>query len=344
MTNKLKLAAVCGFLVLILAGCGEKSDLKAELDAIEFEAELPAVNITDCRYLSQADEEVYKQQIAACELYNEVYRLTDGNVFKEKYEDVKEKRLFHECYNKRKEMNLDIATALNDNVRAMVYSVEDCENISAYLKRVIDDTEDFYDYYDAYMNAEGDIGPACNILKAFYERSNILAFRFMNENRDDMISSAVQRIVENSYSTDDLHKYISENNDLIKALNTVFGGVSGEYSDLITTSEIRLVRRMLEESNNLAADDIDSLMYQLGEPSPEPTHTATPEPTEKPTHTPEPEDDRTPAPQRTPAPTPAPARVPATTAPVRIPVEVPTQPQVIVPETPVSTPEIYIFN
>ena len=340
MTNKLKLAFLCGILVLILVGCGENSELKAELDAIEFEAELPAVNITDCRYLSQADDEVYRQQIAACELYNEAYRLTDGNVYKKKYKDIKEKKLFHECYEKRKTLDLGIATALNDNVNAMVYSVEDCENIRAYLKRVIDDTEDFYDYYDAYVNASDDIGPACNILKSFYERSNILAFRFMNEHREDMVHSAVQRIVKNSYETEDLHKYISENNDLIKALNTVYGGVSTEYTKLVTEAEIRLVRRMLEESNTLAAEDIDKLMYQLGEATPAPTEEPTPEPTEEPTQSPEPTEEPTQRPQITDAPT----RTPVTPAPAQIPAVVPTQRPVIVTEAPTSTPEIYIFN
>ncbi|MBQ3427104.1 MAG: hypothetical protein IJH37_08175 [Clostridia bacterium] len=350
MTNKLKLAGICGALVLILAGCGEKSELKAELDTIEFEATLPAVNITDCRYLSQADDEVYKQQIAACELYNEAYRLTDGIIYKKKYEDVKKKKLFHECYDKRKSMNLEIATALNDNVRAMIYSVEDCENIGAYLKRVVDDTEDFYDYYYAYVNSDGDIGPACSILKAFYERSNILAFKFMDENSEDMIKSAVKRIVDNSYATEDLHKYISENNDLIKALNTVFGGVSQEYSELITTSEIRLVRRMLEESNNLAADDIDKLMNQLGESTPEPEASPTPkpteEPTERPTRTPEPVKQRTPEPQRNNVPVSEPTRAPVTPAPapVQVPVVVPTQQPVVITEPPVPTPEVYIFD
>ena len=71
MTSKIKLIALSGLLVLILAGCGEKSEFATELDAIRFNAELPAVEITDCRYLSQADDEVYKQQIAACELYHE---------------------------------------------------------------------------------------------------------------------------------------------------------------------------------------------------------------------------------------------------------------------------------
>ena len=353
MKSRIMLIVLSGILISALAGCGEKSGLATELDAIEFEAELPAVGITDCRYLAQADDEVYKQQIAACELYNEAYKLTNGNVFKRKYRDVNATKVFHACYDKRREMNLKIATTLNDNVKAMIYSVEDCDNIPAYLRRVIDDTEDFYDYYDAYVNADGDIDPACRILTAFYERSNILAFRFMKENKDDMIHSAVQKIVKNSLATEDLNKYISENNDLVKALNIVYGGVSEEYGELITNSEIRLVRRMLEEANKFAADDIDKLMRQLGEPTEEPKLTPSPEPTEEPTEKPTEKPTeipvRTIAPERTVAPAPtaapviptrAPSTAPPTQAPVEEPAQIPTEDE---PEVQ-ATSEVYIFN
>ena len=289
MSRGLKLCTVLGVLLLVISGCGNsKGALKGELKDVSLTKELPAVRITDCHYLREIDEAVYEQQIAACEMYNEAYSLTKTSDFKEKYKDVNKKNVAQYCQSRRQELQLDIATQLNDNVYEMIKTVEDCSNISAYLKRVNYDAVNFYDYYTAYINAPSrDNAAACRMLMSFYERNNILAFRFMGENKDDIIEKAVDQIIANSHQTEDLNKYISINNELVRALNTVYGGVPSEYADTVTKANIRLVRRLLEEDNELSSDDIDKLMRQLGEPTPEPTEAPTPKPTEEPERAPE---------------------------------------------------------
>ena len=121
----------------MLCGCGSNSDIKAELDSVELELDLPEPSGRSARRLDEVDDDVYEQQIAACELYIEAYELTNTVDFTEKYkDDVKKDRVAYYCNERRKELQLDIATKLQDNIYSMVRAVEDCENISAYITRV----------------------------------------------------------------------------------------------------------------------------------------------------------------------------------------------------------------
>ena len=81
----LKLFIVCVISVVCIAGCGKKSDIKAELDSVEITYELPEVTNANCRKLSESDESVYEQQIAACDMYYEAYYKTRTSDYKNKY-------------------------------------------------------------------------------------------------------------------------------------------------------------------------------------------------------------------------------------------------------------------
>lgn len=333
MIKRLKICALLSVLLLLLCSCGsDKAALRQALDDVSLTAELPAVKVTGCRYLSEADDAVYEQQIAACEMYSEAYELTETQAYSKTYKKgLKKKNVAYYCNLRRQELQLDIATQLNDNVYEMIKSVEDCENISAYLTRVNYDAVNFYDYYTEYMKAEKDDNdPACRILMYFYERNNVLALRFMREHRADFIEKAVNKIVANSHETEELNQHISVNNELVKALNTVYGGVPAEQGEIITMANIELVRRLLEEDNDLDADTIDSLMRQLGEPTPEPTMEPTPEPTEEPTQAPE-------------DPTEAPAALPST-GNAATPPRATSRPATPAPAPVVPTPEVYMFE
>ena len=317
----LKILFLCIISVFCLAGCGEKSDLKDELNDIELSSTLPEVGETKYRYLSEADEAVYQQQEAACELYYEASWKTRPTDYLEKY-DIKPERVAYYCNIRRTELNDEISRQLRNNVRQIIQSVEDCENIDAYLDRVVDDALNFYDYYAEYKYPEDDAEfeeSTCKILKAFYERRNILAFSFMAKHKDDFIDVAIKRIVDNSNTRGSYSMYITENNAIVEALNAVYNGVSSENAQIITDATIKLVRKMLEDDNELDEASIDTLMQQLGEPTPTPL--PTPEPTPEPTPVPTPEPAPIPTPIKTQKPQtqpPAPTRAPQATEEVYI--------------------------
>lgn len=265
--RKIKLFTLCLAIAVCLTGCGSKSDLKTELGSAALSGRLPDVGVTGCRYLSEADDEVYHQQLAACELYYEAYDLTRTADFREKYEDsISLKRIASYCNDRRSELNLEISTQLHDNVYDMIRSVADCENTKAYVDRVDEDAFGFFDYYAEYRLGEDKADALCTILKTFYERSNVLAFRFMAEHKEEFLGAATLRIINNSVAKSDYNMYITENNELIKALNTVYGGVNSEFAYAIKQANSNLIRNMLEEDNTLDEESINRLMAQLGEP------------------------------------------------------------------------------
>lgn len=309
-----KLCIVCIGAMLILGGCGTKSELKNELDSVTIDIDLPEPDIRSARRLEDVDDAVYEQQLAACELYIESYEMTKTSDYAEKYkDDVKKERVAYYCNERRKELQLDIATSLEDNIYSMVKSVEDCDNISAYIKRVNYDTVNFYDYYSEYINSNDETDALCKILKTFYEKTNVLAFRFMAEHEEEFIKAALERIEANARQNDSLNMYIAENNELTKALNEVYGGVPEDYAVPIREANIKLARKLLESDNELTEDDIDILMQQLGEPTPEPSESPTPEPTDTPSPTDTPRPTQTPRPTSTPRPTQAPIQRPQPT-------------------------------
>ena len=333
--KRIKLFVLCSAILLFICGCSDKSELKTELEKIKISSELPSVYTTDARYLEDIDEEVYEQQLAACEMYIEAYELTKTTDFIGKYKSqIDEGRVGYFCNKRRKELQLDIATQLHDNIYVMVRNVEDCDNISAYLKRVNYDVVNFYDYYNEFINSGDEEKALLKILLTFYEKTNILAFRFLDEYKEDIMMSALNKVESNLYAKDSLNMYIAENNELIKALNAVYGGVPSVYAEELTRANLSLARRMLEGDNDLSEDKIDALMEQLGEitktpeSTPEPTVEPTPEPTVQPTPRPTPE----PTPRPTPRPTQQPVR---TQSPVNIVTPVPTAE---------PTPEVFIFE
>lgn len=311
-----KVCLVCVGMLFLLGGCGSNTAIKDELAAVSIDIDLPAPSSKNIKKLSQADDAVYEQQLAACELYIEAYELTDTSDYVEKYkDDVKKEKVAFYCNERRKELQLEISTALQDNIYSMVKNVEDCENISAYITRVDYDAVNFYDYYAEYLNSSDKTDALCTILKVFYEKTNILAFRFMAEHEEDFVKAALVRIEENARQNDNLNMYIAENNELTKALNEMYGGVPEDYAVPISEANRRLARKLLESDSELSTDAIDSLMYQLGEPTPAPTESPTP----RPTPTPEPTPSPTPRPTRTPSPTQSPTQRPATPAPTQPP-------------------------
>ena len=287
----IKLSLMCLVACLCLCGCGEKSDLKVALEEVKLSVELPETSGDSCRYLYEADYAVYEQQKAAALMYYEAYTLTNTQDYIEEFgEKVKDDKIASSCNERRKELYLEIDEAINDNVASLVRSVEDCGNIEAYIDRVRDDCFDFYHYYATYLLTSGEEHEdlVCTIMKGFYERNNMFAFAFMEEYKTEITDILVSRIIENTNATEDYNLYIAENNELIKALNTIYGGVKSEYASVIMTEQTRLIRNMLEEDNELDEASINMLMYQLGEPTPSPEPTPTPEPTPEPTPAPTP--------------------------------------------------------
>lgn len=319
--KRIKILLIAAALLGLLSGCGDKSVLKSELELVNIKSELPEVGTEDCDRLDEADEYVYEQQLAACDMYIEAYERTKSSDYAEKYKDDLDKDLVsYLCNNRRKELYEDIEKQLHDNIFLMVKTVEDCDNIPAYIERVNADVVNFYDYYNEYMNSDDQNEALCKILKTFYERTNILAFTFMSEHKEEFIDAALEKIEENAWANDDLNMRIAMNNEYIKALNIVYDGVPSEYALQIEEANMKLARKLLESDAELSKEDVDKIMHQLGEPTPTPKGTPTPHPTPETSPTslpvPRPTPKPTPVPTPKPTPKPVPTKTPETPKPV----------------------------
>lgn len=287
--------------LMILTGCGDYSSIEMQLDEVEIENRLPDVPDVDFETMEEAEDAVYAQQMAACEMLTDAY---DQTYYDQFLENVKgnEKRIAEICNKKRQEINTEIETLYKSNIYEIMEEVEDCPNVDAYVDKTYANVQTFYDEYNKYMNADNEEVALTNILVYYYDRTNILAKSFLVRNENEVFDASVNVIEGNAQADEEFRFYINKNNTIIRALNEIFGGVPAAYAHRIEESSNKLARNLLNSLETLSDRERGLLMDELGlstpTPSPKPTATPKPSPSPSPTPTPKP----TPKPTSTPKP------------------------------------------
>lgn len=318
-----KIAILCCIAILSLSGCAKYDDITATLDEITIQNTLPKVSENaSYNYLDEIDELVYQQQINACQMYSDTYKQT----YYKQFEDGKRNsgKIAILCNKKRNDIRTEIEVAYAINIYRMLQDVVDCNNPDAYVVKTHKDILDFYDIYDEYINGDDPQQALVDILTEYYERSNILALKFLGENSNRVFKAALSKIEENTAVDDDFRTSISENNAIIKALNEVYGNIPSGYADKISELNTQLAKKLLTSYESISDADKEKLMKQLDSDSASPTPTldvsASPLPSITPTPTTAPVPTRIPAtakpatPSPTKAPTPSPTPTPKPTA------------------------------
>ena len=311
----------------MLTGCSDNEDVSKTLENITVVNTLPEVG-EDVGYtsLSQIDDYVYEQQLAACEMYIDACNQTNFRNFTQDYNSLENKDLTKEqkkissmCTTRRREILDEIEVEFCLNIYRLLKSVEDCPNIDAYVKKALNDVLDFYDVYGSYLNGD-EQDALIDMLVEYYTRTNVLALSFLDENKNAVCKAAVKRISNNADMTEDLRMYVSENNEIIKALNTIYGNIPSTYANKITDDSSYLAKKLIASMETLSNEEKLEMIYQL-DPTPSPTPKATPTPTPSPSPSPSPTPKATPTPTRTPTPTKAPQK--ATPVPTPVPTKEP---------------------
>lgn len=281
----------CILISFVLSGCSDSNNSVDSLSQIAVVNILPEID-EDANYtsLSQIDEFVYEQQLAACEMYIEACAQTDYRDYIKETEELQgdltraKKKIANMVTNKRREVFDDIEIEFSLNIYKLLKSVEDCPNIDAYVKKAHTDVFDFFDIYNDYLN--GDRSEALvNILTEYYTRTNVLALTFLDDNKNDVCKAAVKRVSKNSDMTEDLRMYVSHNNEIIKALNSVYGSIPSTYANKITDDSSYLAKKLIASMETLSNEEKLEMIYQL-EPTPSPTPLPTPSPSPSPSPTP----------------------------------------------------------
>ena len=156
-----------------------------------------------------------------------------------------------------------------------------------------------------------------------------------------MCRASVNKIAENAKQTENLRIYVSENNEIIKSLNEIYGSIPSRYADSISSDANFLAKKLVLSLESLSQKEKLDLINQIGP-------TSSPTPTHKATRTPEDSDDEESTPRPTESATPK-QTVSPTVRPTATPTPKPTatpRPVIIpIPEsTPVPTPEPIIID
>ena len=307
MKRKLLITAASLVTLMLFTGCSDYGDVERELNEIKIENRLPKVGNEKYRTMEEAEDAVYAQQIAACEMLSDVTEKTDSRNF-EGYSG-NAKRIAERCNNKRNEVALDIKGRYVENIYAIMEDVKDCPNVDAYVSKTYLNVETFYDEYRNYQMADNTDLALTDILVYYYDRTNVLAKSFLTRNEDDVYEASVAVIEGNAQADENYRFYINKNNLIIKALNEIYGGVSAEYAERINNAGNKLAMNLLNSLESLSEKERKLLMDEMGliTPSPAPTEKPTPQPSVTPSNAPESTSEPKPVATTKPSETPKPA-------------------------------------
>lgn len=316
--RKLFILAAALISLFTISGCSDYSEIEAELNRVTIENKLPEVSGSYAS-MEDAEDAVYEQQIAACEMLSDSYLKTNAKTYTENFRG-NEKRVAESCNNKRNEINADIMTLYSNNIYKIMEDVGDCENVDAYVSKTRANVDTFYDEYYHYKTADNQDVALTDILVYYYDRRNILAKSFLARNEKKVFDASLAVIEGNAQTDDEFRFYINKNNTIIKALNEIFGGVPKEYAEKISAAGDKLAINLLNSLESLSERERKALIEEMGLASPTPS----PKPTASPTQTPEAKPSEAPVtPSPTQRPTAAPTQKPA--APTQKPAPAPTQ-------------------
>lgn len=340
MKKRITLSLICLALIpLLLSGCADYDGMKRELADLMIDNimyEVPEDASYD--YLDEIDEIVYEEQLAACIMYSDAYKKTYYKDLTE--ENQKEDKTVQYCVKRRKEIFEDIEVAFDINIYRLLQDVEDCANPDAYVVKSHSDVLDFYDIYDEYLNGDDPEQTLVDMAVEYYDRSNILALNFLDENKSEVCRAAYEKIQENASNDKDLRLYVNLNNNIITSLNKLYGVIPEQYAEDITEINTKLAKKLLRSLETVSDADKEKLLRQL-EPTPTPTivPTFTPRPTSTPTAIPTPTLKPTAIPTQKPTATPKP-----TARPTVVPTQKPAVTQAPVFEEPQETEYAPIFE
>lgn len=309
MKRKLLIIAVSLVALLLFSGCSDYEAIEKQLDNIKIENKLPKVVDTKYRSMEDAEDAVYNQQIAACEMLADACEKTNSIQFEEYDGNIK--RIREKCNDKRTEIERDIMEIYMDNMYSIMEYVTDCPNVDAYVSKTYNNVKTFYDEYNNYLEADNTDTALTDILVYYFDRTNMLAKSFLERHEDEVFEATVAVIEGNAQADDDFRFYINKNNIIIKAINEIYGGVSEMYADRINSAGNKLAVNLLNSLESLTERERGIIMDELGlsTPTPSPKPTATPKPssapTDEPSPTPRPSSAPTPRPAATPTPRPA---------------------------------------
>ena len=260
-------AIICVILAIIsLSSCGKYGKLYETLDSLKIETVFPAVEIS-VSSISEAKEYAFIQQRALCEAMVEAYKITDIDTLRDKHPDINRNKMMSELSNKRVLLNNESIIAFRDNINILLENVDEQDRIS-YIQKCVKEVEDFYLDYDKITDPDNDNYKTISKIFTTYAFSrNEFAKYIIVENADKITEAATLTIEENAEEETSLRANITKNNQIIKAINEVLGGVNANenYRARINEANRKLLEKTLDSMSSMSQAERDSILRQFEE-------------------------------------------------------------------------------
>ena len=264
-----KLLAV--FLVVIsvfsLTACGETSSVFREIEDIEAKFDFPEAK-SDKYTIDSVSGYVKAQQDALLQAYVYNIESTDIKLFKNKIEEDRISSLIPELNKKRMKLNEQVEEIFFSNMEVILENVTDFENKEAFMTVKRNEVLEFSTDYIRILNIDSEAPDLIDkMVQDYIVISNEFANGILRENKDKIIDKVILMVEENSKATESFQTYINLNNESVKAINYLFGGVGEnvEFRTRINDSNYRLLEKTIEAMPDVTEADKESMLAQLRE-------------------------------------------------------------------------------
>lgn len=260
-------AIICVILVVIsLSSCGKYSKLYETLDSLVLETVFPQAS-GGAESIADAKDDVVLQQKALCEAMTEAYKLTDIESLRGKHPEINRNKMMAELSNKRQMMNYESEVAFIENMIVILEEVDE-EDKNDYIRECLDEVKSFYRDYDRIVNAdEKDYKIVSKIFVTYASSENNFAKQIFVENSDFITEAATLTIENNAEEDSSFRANIAKNNEIIKAINEVLGGVKGNenYRTRINRANKKLLEKTLDSMSSVSQADKNEILAQFEE-------------------------------------------------------------------------------
>ncbi len=250
-----------------LAACGETNSVFKEIDAIEAKFDFPEAK-SDKFKLEAANGYILAQQDALLDAYVYNIQSTDIKLFENKVEENERSALIPALNKKRVELNGQAEEIFFSNMEIILQNVYDFENKEALTLVKKNEVSEFSTDYIRILNIDNEKPDLIDkMVQDYIVLSNSYANRILRVNKDKIIDKVILMVEENSKATESFQTYINLNNESVRAINYLFGGVgeNEEFRTRINDSNYRLLEKTIEGMAELTDAEKESMLAQLRE-------------------------------------------------------------------------------
>lgn len=267
MVKKLTAMLLLFVVLFSLSACGKSNPVFDEIEAIEATYEFP-VPETGKYTLNSAYVHIKPQQTELLEAYVKNIEITDIKLFENKIDAKYRNKLITALNDKRMELDKAAEEIFLSNMEIILSEVVNCEYKEEYaMERKIDVLEFVTDYIRVLNIDNEDPRNIDKMIQNYATWSNNFATGIIHEHRDAIIDKAIVMIERNARAEESFQTYITMNNETVRAINYLFGGVGDNESfrKRINDSNYMLLEKTIEAMMDVSEEEKASMLAQLRE-------------------------------------------------------------------------------